>query len=318
MQSHPNSGVNLTHNVKINMKPQPYNGTEDIEEYLDQCQILSEVNGWNYNIPGKVICLASSLKGAARAILNEIDGDKRRDYDSLVHALHNRFGSLHRSEIFRAQLQTRVRKDNESLSVLSQDIKKLTRCAYPGAPSFVTDVLALDQFIDALKDPDMRLRIREARPYNINELEILAVILETFKQADNHRGKLLGVKVTKSVLPVITDKYKNADVEKEIKEIIGDLRKELSNLSQEIIGDLRKELSNLSQEIKQSRNNNGNRYYNNHQGRNSNPFYQNHQNKGNNRFNHQNNQNNGWRSTSYHDSHQGQGNYHQSNSWAGA
>jgi hypothetical protein len=32
MQSHPNSGVNLTHNVRINMKPQPYDGTEDIEE----------------------------------------------------------------------------------------------------------------------------------------------------------------------------------------------------------------------------------------------------------------------------------------------
>jgi hypothetical protein len=55
----------------------------------------------------------------------------------------------------------------------------LTRCAYPGAPS-VTDVLALDQFIDALKDPDMRLRIRDARPYNINEAEILAVRLETY------------------------------------------------------------------------------------------------------------------------------------------
>jgi hypothetical protein len=38
-----------------------------------------------------------------------------------------------------------------------------------GTPSSVTDVLALNQFIDALKDPDMRLRIREARPYNINE-----------------------------------------------------------------------------------------------------------------------------------------------------
>ena len=39
MQSHPNLGVNLTHNVRINMKPQPYDGTEDIEEYLSQFQI---------------------------------------------------------------------------------------------------------------------------------------------------------------------------------------------------------------------------------------------------------------------------------------
>jgi hypothetical protein len=35
-------------------------------------------------------------------------------------------------------------------------------------------------------------------------------------------------------LPVITDKYKNADMGKDIKEIIGDLKKELSTLSQEI------------------------------------------------------------------------------------
>jgi hypothetical protein len=48
-----------------------------------------------------------------------------------------------------------------SLSLFSVKIlKKVTGCAYPGAPSSVTDVLALDQFIDALKDPDMRLRIR--------------------------------------------------------------------------------------------------------------------------------------------------------------
>jgi hypothetical protein len=76
--------------------------------------------------------------------------------------------------------------------------------------------LALYQFIDALKDPDIRLRIREARPYNINEAEILAVRLETLKQADNHRGKMLGE--TKSVLPVITDKYKNADMERILNE----------------------------------------------------------------------------------------------------
>jgi hypothetical protein len=78
--------------------------------------------------------------------------------------------------------------------------------------------------------------VTSASPTIILIISVVKPRLETFKQADNHRGKLLGVKVTKSVLPVITDKYKNADVEKEIKEIIGDLRKELSNLSQEIIG----------------------------------------------------------------------------------
>jgi hypothetical protein len=66
--------------------------------YIENCLVLSS----NSLFLIKSLSLASSLKGAARAILNELDGDKRRDYDSLVHALHNRFGSLHRSEIFRA------------------------------------------------------------------------------------------------------------------------------------------------------------------------------------------------------------------------
>ena len=311
MQSHPNDHVIFTPTSKINMKPQPYDGNEDIEEYLSQFQILSEVNGWDYHT--RSLCLASSLKGGARAILNELDSVQRRDFDSLVFALHNRFGSLHRSEIFRAKLQTRVRKDNESLSALSQDIKKLTRCAYPGAPSSVTDVLALDQFIDALTDSDMRLRIREARPKNI-EAEILAVRLETFKQADTHRcnNSLFGAGETKAVLPVGSDKNKNVENKE------GD-----ESGIREMIGDMCKELSTLTQELKQSRGTYGNKNFHN-QGRQLNqnrPYYQNNQNRRNNGFNHQNSMNFNQthsRNMNSQGSNQNQGNYPQSTSWARA
>ena len=70
----------------------------------------------------------------------------------------------------------------------------------------------------------MRLRIREARPYNINEAEIVAIRLETFEQADKHRGDMLGVGDAKLALPVVTDKYNNVDMGSEIKEILGDRR----------------------------------------------------------------------------------------------
>ena len=247
-------------------------------------------------------------KWGARAILNELDRFQRRDYDSLVGALHNRFGSLHRSEIFRAKLQTRGRRDNESLSALSQDIKKLTRCAYPGAPSSVTDILALDQFIDALPDPDMRLRIREARPKNINDAEILAVRFETFKQADRHRSNnLVGAGDAKTVLPIGTNKQdKTANHESgEIKEMIGDLRTDLAN---------------LTQELKQSRNQssgNKNFYNQEKQTQQNRPYSHNNPNRGNNWVNKRNNQrynkNNHYQSSNY-----DKGNEQQSTSWARA
>ncbi|CAC5369318.1 unnamed protein product [Mytilus coruscus] len=75
--------------------------------------------------------------------------------------LKSRFGSINRSEVFRAELQTRVRLRNESLPELAQAIKKLTRRAYPGTSPIVRDTLALDYFIDAITETDIRLRLAD-------------------------------------------------------------------------------------------------------------------------------------------------------------
>lgn len=58
---------------------------------------------------------------------------------------------------------------------------KLTRQAYPTTDQSVLNILALEQFIDALPDPDIRLRLKEARPPDINDAEIIAIRLETIE-----------------------------------------------------------------------------------------------------------------------------------------
>lgn len=149
---------------------------------VTQFDILSDINRWSYE--SKSLYLAGSLKGHARAILNELSPSERRDYDKLVKALSNRFGTTNRAEMFRARLQSKTRNRDESIPELAQTIRKLTRQAYPNASSNLLDVLALDHFVDALTDPDMRFRIRESRPKNICEAEIIAVRIETHKIAD--------------------------------------------------------------------------------------------------------------------------------------
>lgn len=61
---------------------------------------------------------------------------------------------------------------------------KLTRQAYPTTDHSVLNILALEQFIDALSDPDIRLRLQEARAKDINEAKIIAIRLETHRIAD--------------------------------------------------------------------------------------------------------------------------------------
>lgn len=70
---------------------------------------------------------------------------------------------------------------NETMTELAQSVRKLTRKAYPGAPPYLIDTLALDHFIDAIPDVDMKLRLREAWPRDLNAAESLAERLEWYR-----------------------------------------------------------------------------------------------------------------------------------------
>ena len=70
--SHSVTNDNSKGMVEINCKrkPQLYDGSDDLDEYLTDFNLLAELNGRNPR--SKVLFLASSLSGGARAILNEI------------------------------------------------------------------------------------------------------------------------------------------------------------------------------------------------------------------------------------------------------
>jgi hypothetical protein len=64
---------------------------------------------------------------------------------------------------------------------------KLSRQAYPGAQSSLIDILSLDHF------SEIKLRLREAIPTNLNAAETLAVRLESYRLADGQRTKLVRI-----------------------------------------------------------------------------------------------------------------------------
>ena len=200
------------------LKPSTYNGSEDLDEYLTQFNIISELNQWDYYT--KSLFLASSMTGPTRTLLCELDSAQRRDFNAIVGALQNRYGSLHKAELYRSKLQSKVLEKNESLPDLAQSVLKLTRKAYPTATSEVVELLALDFFIDAIPDTDIRLRLREVGPKTISEAERIAVRLEAHKTADKSRGK-------QHVRSVIPD---NAQNKSELEKLTG----QLSNLVKEM------------------------------------------------------------------------------------
>ena len=71
------------------------------------------------------------------------------------------------------------------MAELGQDIRRLTNLAYPKAPSDVRETLAKEQFVDSLVNSEMRLKIKQARPVNLNDAVRHSVELEAFYRAEN-------------------------------------------------------------------------------------------------------------------------------------
>jgi hypothetical protein len=80
--------------------------------------------------------------------------------------------------------------------------------------------------IDALPDPDIRLRIREARAKDINETEIIAIRLKAHKMADAYRVQPLNM-VTSNREP---RKYSSSDKDDLIISLLKDIKEEMNKL----------------------------------------------------------------------------------------
>ncbi|KAL3880646.1 hypothetical protein ACJMK2_032870 [Sinanodonta woodiana] len=119
--------------------------------------------------------LASNLRGSAQAVLADLESSERRKYLDLSNALSRRFGSENQTELFRVQLKNLTRRRDRTLPELAQVVKRLSRRAYPKAPTELIETLSRDHFIDVLTDSDMRLRIQQSHPKTLEEVTRLVV-----------------------------------------------------------------------------------------------------------------------------------------------
>ena len=82
------------------------------------------------------------------------------------------------------QLKERRRKASETLPELGQAIRRLVNKAYPKAAAEVRETLSTEHFLDALVNSEMRIRIKQSRPANLNQAICLAVELDALYKAE--------------------------------------------------------------------------------------------------------------------------------------
>ena len=162
------------------VQPSPkFSGKTSWEVFQAQFNIAAEMNGWQDD--DKAVFLATALEGRAAMVLGSLSDKERRDYNKLVTALTVRFGMAHQSEWAPAKLKCRSRGKEESMPELAESVETLTRAAYLDASSDLQDTIAKDNFIDALLDEDIRLKVRQARPQSLQAALENALELESFQ-----------------------------------------------------------------------------------------------------------------------------------------
>ena len=166
------------------MKPATFDGTGSWLDYRAHFDAVAEINRWSQTEKG--LYLAVSLRGQAKGVFGNLS-TQSKDYDKLVQALEQRFAPPNQTELYRVQLRERRQTASETLSALGQDIRRLANLAYPTAPIDVRDTLAKEQFIDALHSSDMRLRVKQARPSDLNDAVRHAVELEAYNRAEKRK-----------------------------------------------------------------------------------------------------------------------------------
>ena len=165
----------------VKLKPATFDGSVSWTDYRAHFDACAEINGWTDREKG--LYLAVSLRGQAQGVFGNLLS-RTHDYSELAKALQERFAPPNQTELYRVQLRERRQKATESLSELGQDIRRLTNLAYPTAPSDLRETLSKEQFIDALVSSDMRIRVKQARPVDLNDAIRHAVELEAYNRAE--------------------------------------------------------------------------------------------------------------------------------------
>jgi hypothetical protein len=157
-----------------NIKLTNYDGTGEWRDYKSHFDACAAINDWDK----KGLYLAAALRGQAQCVLGDLPSDRQVHYISLVEALEERFAPPNQLDLYRVQLKQRRQKASETLPELGQAIQRLVNKAYPKAAAEVRETLSTEHFLDALVNSEMRIRIKQSRPANLNQAICLAVELD--------------------------------------------------------------------------------------------------------------------------------------------
>ena len=132
----------------LNLKPEPFNGSDDWEEYISHFEVCAELGRWNEQ--EKVLALAACLRGPARTFYISLPAEFRQPYEVLITKLEQRFGSSRQQNRWLSRFESRRRKPTESIAALADDLRQMSQKAYPNFDALAQEALSINQLYKSI------------------------------------------------------------------------------------------------------------------------------------------------------------------------
>ena len=187
-------GNSASFKPKINMKPEPYDGKEDFDTYIQRFETCAFLGRWSDR--EKSMVLATMLNGSARIFLQTLTEREKRRYDVLKFRLETRFGSTSKhGQYWVNKFNERMRHPNETIASFADEILLLANKAYPLDMSQRNlNQVALQQIYKSL-EPETRWKCIERKCETVAEA---VEIIETYEAFSKGMGKKTARQVSTS------------------------------------------------------------------------------------------------------------------------
>jgi predicted aspartyl protease len=159
-----------------------YNGKTAVEAFVRKFEVCAENNEWTEK--EKLNQLTCALTEPANQLLWEFDSETVMTSSDLIRKLRARYGGSDQTALYQTQLSTRRQKDGEDLGTLVQDVRRLMILGFPGPTTIHSEAIAIRSFLDALRDQDLAMKVREREPETLDNTYNLAMRFEGYLKAD--------------------------------------------------------------------------------------------------------------------------------------
>ena len=148
--------------------PRRFDGCSSIEGHMLMFNNCATLNGWSKDTLG--YHLFNSLHHTVvDKIIHLIDERDAYNYDTLVRALYDRYGTKGKEGIYLSMLNARTRKDKEPLRDLYDDLTQLVYRALPKADRSTRDYMLLNSLQKAIPDVELQSALATNNPKSPEE-----------------------------------------------------------------------------------------------------------------------------------------------------